>query len=244
MGVQRRNMGDCATDLEKTIMPLAVGGGIYDWSGTQASHVYAENGVAMSKPEIDALVKGWWDGASDGWSSDKEYNELAKDYKPTLGGDEYVCLGRQAFGDGDCMHILRCNVRVVSEVEARLVGGRGGRGRLPARDVNRVEVLGHLRDLHRVEGSVRVGRVAIAGLVGQEPEELLAHLVRRVRDGQRATLAHDLLGRVRAHEPLEARRREPLLDAVDLLPERGILLLLIRRDHGVLVGDKSQMLPM
>merc|ERR1719331_2440455 len=93
-------MGDCATDLEKTLMPLSVGGGIYDWSGTQASHVYAEQGIAMGKPEIDALVKGWWDGKSDGWSSDKEYNELAKDYKPTLGGEEYVCLGRQAFGDG------------------------------------------------------------------------------------------------------------------------------------------------
>merc|ERR1712216_1076629 len=56
------NMGDCATDLAKTIMPLATAGGIYDWSGTQASHVYAEEKVNVTKPEIDAMVKGWWDG--------------------------------------------------------------------------------------------------------------------------------------------------------------------------------------
>merc|ERR1719502_1543438 len=70
-------MGDCATDLEKTLMPLSTKGGIYDWSGTQASHVYAETGINVSKPEIDALVKGWWDGASDGWSSEKGNKTMA-----------------------------------------------------------------------------------------------------------------------------------------------------------------------
>merc|ERR1712216_693984 len=80
------NMGDCATDLAKTIMPLATAGGIYDWSGTQASHVYAEEKVNVTKPEIDAMVKGWWDGTSDGWSSEKDYMALAKDYKPSIGG--------------------------------------------------------------------------------------------------------------------------------------------------------------
>merc|ERR1712205_82543 len=105
------NMGDCATDLAKTIMPLATAGGIYDWSGTQASHVYAEEKVNVTKPEIDAMVKGWWDGTSDGWSSEKDYMALAKDYKPSIGGQEYVCLGRQSFGDGDCMHVFRCKTK-------------------------------------------------------------------------------------------------------------------------------------
>lgn len=57
------------------------------------------------------MVKGWWDGSSDGWSSEKDYMAMAKDYKPVIDGQEYVCLGRQAFGDGDCMHVFRCKTK-------------------------------------------------------------------------------------------------------------------------------------
>merc|ERR1712098_995885 len=107
MGRLKTTMGDCAADLAKTVMPLSTAGGIYDWSGTQASHVYAQEGVDVSKAQIDALVKGWWDGASDGWTDDEAYNKMAAEYKPQFGDKEFVCLGRQSFGDGDCMHIFR-----------------------------------------------------------------------------------------------------------------------------------------
>merc|ERR1711975_84324 len=83
-----RNMGDPAVDLEKTIMPVACAGGIYDFSGTQANYVYAESGVSITQEEIQYLTKAWWDGTSDGWSSDEDFNALlgSGEYKPTLGG--------------------------------------------------------------------------------------------------------------------------------------------------------------
>merc|ERR1712146_726566 len=71
-----RNMGDPAVDLEKTIMPVACAGGIYDFSGTQANYVYAESGVSITQEEIQYLTKAWWDGKSDGWSSDEDFNAL------------------------------------------------------------------------------------------------------------------------------------------------------------------------
>merc|ERR1712118_187868 len=102
-----RNMGDPAVDLEKTIMPVACAGGIYDFSGTQANYVYAESGVSITQEEIQYLTKAWWDGKSDGWS-DEDFNALlgSGEYKPTLGGENYAALRRNAFGDGDACHSI------------------------------------------------------------------------------------------------------------------------------------------
>merc|ERR1711939_1142950 len=76
--------GDCAVDLEKTIMPVSVAGGIYDFSGTQASHCYAESNITCSKDEVSSWTKSWWDGSSDGWLADGDFNALMKDYKVTI----------------------------------------------------------------------------------------------------------------------------------------------------------------
>merc|ERR1711998_779594 len=100
-------MGDCAADLEKTIMPIAVAGGIYDFSGTQASHVYAETGINVTVAEIQELTKGWWDGTAEQWSTDEEFNEAVKKMSAiTIGGEEFRVMRRSGFGDGDKCHVV------------------------------------------------------------------------------------------------------------------------------------------
>lgn len=54
--------GDCNVDLEKTIMPVATAGGIYDFSEIQASHVFAEYGLNVTKEEVKKngkILVGW-----------------------------------------------------------------------------------------------------------------------------------------------------------------------------------------
>merc|ERR1712046_53377 len=91
---------------------LAITGGIYDFSGTQPNHVYAEKGQSCSKEEVMTWVPAWWDGASDGWSSDEDFNNLLKQaasgngYSPFINGDQYIAMKRNGFGDGDCQHVV------------------------------------------------------------------------------------------------------------------------------------------
>jgi len=100
-------MGDCAADLEKSVMPASLEGGIYDFSGTQATHCYAESGISITKEEIATLTKGFWDGASTGWTTDAEYHDTAGAFAPVIAGEKFICLSRTAFGDGDSMHVFR-----------------------------------------------------------------------------------------------------------------------------------------
>merc|ERR1712216_430087 len=98
-------MGDPATDLTKTIMPVASQGGIYDFSGTQASHAYAEDGLSCTKDEVAVMTQSWWDGSSDGWRTDAEFNDyLRTGPKVTIGGENYLPVRRSSFGDGDSQH--------------------------------------------------------------------------------------------------------------------------------------------
>merc|ERR1712159_327596 len=74
------NMGsDPAQDFNDILSAYSVGGGIYYFSGTQANHVYHEQGVSVSKAEIAEWVRMWWDGKSDNWTSDKEFADARKD---------------------------------------------------------------------------------------------------------------------------------------------------------------------
>merc|ERR1712178_195073 len=114
-------MGDCAVDLEKTIMPVSVGGGIYDFSGTQANFCYADSGLGITKEEVAGLTKTWWDGSSDGWLSDSEFNALMKDYKPTIGGETYMALRRSAFGDGDSQHLITMKCKTPGSKKGAIV---------------------------------------------------------------------------------------------------------------------------
>ena len=115
-------MGDCAVDLEKTIMPVAVAGGIYDFSGTQASHCYAETNINCSKDEVAAWTKSWWDGSSDGWMPDADFNNLLKDYKPTINGEVFMAVRRNAFGDGDQQHYITLKSKTSGSKKGAIIG--------------------------------------------------------------------------------------------------------------------------
>merc|ERR1712023_353499 len=74
-------MGDnqwAVDDLVSIKAASSPGAGIYDFSGTVPNHVYAEDGVSVTKDEIGLMTKAWWDGSSSGWSSDADYGDLAK----------------------------------------------------------------------------------------------------------------------------------------------------------------------
>ena len=55
----------------------------------------------------------------------------------------------------------RTHVGVISKIRAGLVACRGGRRRLPARDIDGVKVLRHLRDHGRVEAAIRVAGITV-----------------------------------------------------------------------------------
>merc|ERR1712188_249785 len=117
-----KNMGDCGVDLEKTIMPVSVAGGIYDFSGTQSSHCYAENGISCSKEEVALWSKSWWDGTSDRWLLDEAFNDLLKDYKPTIGGELFMATRRTAFGDGDSLHAITLKCKTSGSKKGAIIG--------------------------------------------------------------------------------------------------------------------------
>merc|ERR1711939_348258 len=79
-------------------MPVSVAGGIYDFSGTQASHCYAESNITCSKDEVSSWTKSWWDGSSDGWLADGDFNALMKDYKVTIDGKPYMAVKSKTSG--------------------------------------------------------------------------------------------------------------------------------------------------
>ena len=49
----------------------------------------------------------WWDGESDGWSTDAEFQGLRDEgFKIILGGCQYSLEQRKAFGDSDMQHVI------------------------------------------------------------------------------------------------------------------------------------------
>jgi hypothetical protein len=101
------------------------------------------------------------------------------------------------------------NGSLTSEIRTRLVGGGSGTGRLPSGDVDGLEVLGHLGQLHGVQCAVGVGGGAGLVMLRKEAEQFLGLDIGRVDLGQGAALADDLLGRVRSDQALEAIRLRP-----------------------------------
>ena len=118
---------------------------------------------------------------------------------------------------------------LVGKIWSRLVGRARSAARLPARNIDSLEVFCHLRDLDGVE-TVRVareGQIRYAGGAGprrhsdsrsigvggclvlcvltEELVELLALDIRRVVERDGPSLADDLLGSVRTDETFEAR---------------------------------------
>merc|ERR1711907_709887 len=112
MGTSRRTMADnswAQSDLESTIAPLAIGGGIYDFSGTVGNHVYAElPGTDVSKDMIANMAKTWWDGSSASWSSDDDFADLCKQGHKIAAGvvTKGTLMRRAAFGENDGCHII------------------------------------------------------------------------------------------------------------------------------------------
>merc|ERR1712153_259410 len=105
------DMGDnswAEGDLWKELMPVAVSAGIYDFSGTAASHVYAQEGMNLSVADVATMTKTWWDGSSANWTSDDEFSELCtKGHKAEAEGVKYMLANRNAFGDADCQHLIQ-----------------------------------------------------------------------------------------------------------------------------------------
>lgn len=95
---------------------------------------------------------------------------------------------------------------IIGQVGTGLERARGRRGRLPARHVHGLEMLGHLGDLDGVEtisapsvANLRsVGRGAPATLASslglEDLEELFRHHIGRIRDRERAALGDDIGG--------------------------------------------------
>merc|ERR1712072_408486 len=114
------NMGDPAQDYEAVIAPFVVGGGIFDFSGTQAPEgCYTFHDKAGGNPKVGsqptpAEIQGWtafwWDGSSDEWTSDEQFqedrNKFVEGKNFTVGGNEYRIMKRVAFGDNDSGHVV------------------------------------------------------------------------------------------------------------------------------------------
>jgi hypothetical protein len=110
-------MGDPASDFNSLVGPYTIGGGIYDFSGTQENHVYHENQgpansmkTGVSKAEIADWTRLWWDGQSDAWTTDAQFDVSRKDesnpFKLVIGGIDYRIMRRAAFGEGDQQHVI------------------------------------------------------------------------------------------------------------------------------------------
>ena len=94
---------------------------------------------------------------------------------------------------------------------------------MPARDIDSVEVLGHLSDHDRVETAIREASLAGLEVVLQCVPQLLAHLVVGILLLDRAALGDDLLSSERTTSVAPSAVRPPLLDGLDLGVE-GCLL--------------------
>lgn len=132
------------------------------------------------------------------------------------------------------LHLVGHRVHgVIGQVGAWLVaGGRRGRA-LPARDVDGVEVLGHLGDLHRVQRA-EGPRAGAPGLVApQQSPQLTRLLVRRVLLLQAASQPRHLGGAVGPPGVLESFAPPPCLDLADLGVELRLLSVqLVCAGHG------------
>merc|ERR1712072_398345 len=110
------NMGDPASDYGSLVQSYAAGGGgIYDFSGTQENHAYHEDagtecGSGVTKAEIADWVRMWWDGSSDSWTTEAEFDASRKDannpFKLQVAGNDYRIMRRAAFGEGDTQHVI------------------------------------------------------------------------------------------------------------------------------------------
>merc|ERR1711998_747025 len=111
--------------------------GVYDFSGTNAGgHCYLQLNLSLTKEDVDAMKKCWWDGASTAWSSDDDFKSLVNGshadckedsqgkhaWKATKDGDEYMLMRRQAFGDGDKQHYVVCNKSTPNKKKGFVVG--------------------------------------------------------------------------------------------------------------------------
>jgi len=105
--------------------------------------------------------------------------------------------------------------RVVGDVRPWLVARRRRRRRLPAGDVDRVQILAHLCDLHRVERAERSRALASCVHDAEHLPQLLGLCVGGRLCQQRSTQVRDLLGGVRAGRAFPSRRLPPRVDLCD-----------------------------
>jgi len=93
-------MGDPASDFNSLVGPYSIAGGIYDFSGTQESHIYHENQgpangmkAGVTKAEIADWTRLWWDGQSNSWTTDAVFDFPRKDeanpFELVIGGIDY-----------------------------------------------------------------------------------------------------------------------------------------------------------
>mmetsp|Transcript_70195 Transcript_70195/g.106202 ORF Transcript_70195/g.106202 Transcript_70195/m.106202 type:complete len:552 (-) Transcript_70195:293-1948(-) len=112
------------------------------------------------------------------------------------------------------VNVLRHRVkRVVGEVGARLVDGRVVRRRLPARDVDGLRVLDHLRELRHVEAAEGRRAAPLLAEVAHQLVQLRRHQRRcRPRPLHRSPKTRHVLRIVVAESALETIRPHPRLD--------------------------------
>lgn len=153
--------------------------------------------------------------------------------------------------------------RIVCKVGRGFVGRRSGGGALPARNVNGVEVLGHLGDHGGFETTIGVARdlvllrsytlAKLSPLFALEPArtanlevvledtpELFGLDVGRVVDRQGPTLGHNLLSREGTLGVPPSRVLPPGLDIVDLLLVLSILVFKETHCAGGIEEEKSK----
>mmetsp|Transcript_26250 Transcript_26250/g.54059 ORF Transcript_26250/g.54059 Transcript_26250/m.54059 type:complete len:519 (-) Transcript_26250:151-1707(-) len=116
----------------------------------------------------------------------------------------------EQLGLEELIHLVRHRVvRVVRNVGAGLIGGRGRGARLPAAYIDRGNVLRHLHHLHGVQGSKGMGASSLRLVVAQHGVELLRDLRPGEMERHGPLQLHDVLRLVGTDGVLEAIAAHP-----------------------------------
>mmetsp|Transcript_35982 Transcript_35982/g.56284 ORF Transcript_35982/g.56284 Transcript_35982/m.56284 type:complete len:558 (+) Transcript_35982:159-1832(+) len=113
---------------------------------------------------------------------------------------------------------------VVGEIGSRLLGGGGSGRALPTRDVDALEVLGHLGDLDGVKSTESMNVFAVVETFTAKVVHLLSSVRRSRRVGDGTTEANNILSRKRALSITITITRHPLLHFFNILLKLNIFL--------------------
>merc|ERR1712216_441367 len=109
-----KTRGDLDTSNLKSLDPLAVAAGIYDYShmwadydlDLQPNKAHSEIRFNAKEQNVANWVKFFWDGKSEGFTTNAEFAELARTTTVEIAGEDFIAVNRVEFGDGDCQHTI------------------------------------------------------------------------------------------------------------------------------------------